>query len=194
MDTGEGGQGWQEVRGRRAEKRAQGGSTGASPAKPEPQRRAVEASGGGSTAQQQDNSEQVGDADDAGEKQVAVVTEAAQVAQQQRPPRAAAPTGSRAARRAKQVGGSIVDASTTTSGGLRDNGSESEESERSRGNVTTSSAGQLGRQLEKATVEDGAAQVNVVDSSSSSRVATLSSTCTRWRWLAHDKYQNLCRV
>ena len=172
METGEDGQGWQEVRGRRAEKRAQGGSTGASPAKPEPQRRAVEASGGGSIAQQQDNSKQGGDADVAGVEQVKAVAEEARSTQQQ-PPRAAAPASSRAARRAKQVGGSIDDASTTTSGGLRDDGSESEESERSRGNVTTSSTGQIRQQLEKTSVKDGAAQVNVVGSSSSSRVATL---------------------
>ena len=45
--------GWQEVRGKRAEKRAQGGSTGVSPAKPEAQRRAVEAPAGGSSVTKQ---------------------------------------------------------------------------------------------------------------------------------------------
>ena len=174
METGEEGHGWQEVRGRRAEKRAQGGSTGASPAKPEAQRRAVEASVGGSIAQQEENSGPEGSSDS---KQGPEAAGAAREAQQQRP-RAAAPTGSWAARRAKQVGGSIVgtqspnDASTI-SGGRRDDSSESEESERSRGNTTTSSAGQLGRQLEKATVEDGPAQVSSIGSSSSSSVATL---------------------
>ena len=94
MEIGETGQGWQEVRGRRAEKRAQGGSTGASPAKPDAQRRTVEASGGGSIAEQQDSSEQ-GEGAEPGKEDIGV---ASKVQLQQ--PRTSKPVGSSAAWRA----------------------------------------------------------------------------------------------
>ena len=102
--------GWQEARGKRAGKRVQGGSTGASPAKPDAQRRAVvvEASeGGGNIAQQQISGDEA-----ATTAKYEMGVEAAgkgQQAQTAAPQRAPA-----AAARATQVGGSIENAASIT--------------------------------------------------------------------------------
>ena len=174
MDTGEEGQGWQEVRGRRVEKRSQGGSTGASPAKPDAQRRAVvvEASqaGGSIALQQGSKDEAAGTAGDEREGGAEVAGEG-----QQAPTVAARP---KASSRARKVGGSIVSAASTsdastTNDKTQDDRSVDGDSEHGRVSTTASSTGRLGERLEKATVSDGPAQVRKLCSSNKGSVETL---------------------
>jgi hypothetical protein len=113
--------GWQQVRGRRLEKRPQGASTGTSPAKPDAQRRAVqevERDGGGSIAMVQQNKD--GAAVERMQQDAAVA--AAESTKQFAEVVAALETPS-AARRARAVGGSIVAAASnhdaSTNLGLR---------------------------------------------------------------------------
>ena len=119
--------GWQEVRSKRAEKRAQGGSTGASPAKPDAQRRAVEAAVGGSSALVQKAGRAEAEAATRDESNEQGEAEEEQQTQQRQPTQAAFD----ATRRARQVGGSIAavqiahDASTSKA---KSEHSDSEES------------------------------------------------------------------
>jgi hypothetical protein len=173
-------QGWQRIGSRRADKRPQGASTGASPEKPDAQRQATHFysnSGCGSIALLQNANENVTD------EHVSACVDVAAAANENVSTDMRIAEPPTAARRARAVGGSIVaaacshDAANTMNWGgswRQADRSESEESYRSYFSTSTHGTSHLGQQLERATFEEQPNQVKAFSfDSSRHRLETL---------------------